>query len=259
MNAHRVLSVAVAVVVVLAIGLSASTLGSSMSTDPNDAIDVDYDALPVGDDSADAIESAAQGIVDQYSQRANPDPSAERSERAGDGQTTGQSMDESESGESSSAQADAERQASQASGDGAGEVPTEPPFDWLPVLIAVALLLAVVLLGYRYRSHLAALLSLLGDPDSESRPGLTGAAVPDPENDVQRAWVELVSRAEVSRPQTRTPRDCARIAVERGYDHDAVHRLRRLFEDVQYGTTPPSDDQERRAMETLRTLEGSAR
>lgn len=258
MHANRVLSVAVAVVVVLAIGLSASTLGSSMSTDPNDAVDVDYDALPVGDDSATAIESAAQGFVDQYEQRGDPDPSGESEALSGDGETTGQSMEQSESGEPSLSQSDAQQQVSQ-SGEGPGEVPTEPPFDWRRVLLVVALLLAAGLLGYRYRSRLAALLAVLNGAGSGQRPGQTWTAIPDPENDVQRAWVELVSRAGVSRPQMRTPRDCARIAVERGYDHDAVNRLRRLFEDVQYGTGPPSDDQERRAMETLRTLEGSAR
>jgi hypothetical protein len=60
----------------------------------------------------------------------------------------------------------------------------------------------------------------------------------------------------VSQPRTRTPRDCARLAVETGFDPNQVDRLRRTFEDVRYGSQSPTDEQARVAHETLDRLEG---
>jgi len=246
MHTERILSAGMAIVVIAAIGLSASTLGASMSTDPADAVDVQWDRLPLGDDSQGEIEAAAQNVDETYQESTS---GSGDSQNSGGGDAQGPDIKASDSGSS-------EQQAGEEPGNGepeqagsgesraeSGPVPTGWPW-W------VALLVAVVAAAYRYRDRLRRVLGR-GDGGPAAEP-----LEPAPGNEVERAWVELIERAGIDRPRTRTPRDCARHAVERGFDPGAVERLRRTFEDVQYGTTPPSDEQARLARETLARLEG---
>jgi hypothetical protein len=231
MHTERILSAGMAIVVIAAIGLSASTLGASMSTDPADAVDVQWNRLPLGDDSQGEIEAAAQNVDETYQ---------ESTSGSGDSQNSGSS--EQQAGEEPG-NGEPEQAGSGESRAESGPVPTGWPW-W------VALLVAVVAAAYRYRDRLRLALGR-GDGGPTAEP-----LEPAPGNEVERAWVELIERAGIDRPRTRTPRDCARHAVERGFDPGAVERLRRTFEDVQYGTTPPSDEQARLARETLARLEG---
>lgn len=253
MNTQRILSAGIAVVVVVAVGLSASTLASSMSTDPADAVDLDRDALPLGDDAEGAVMGAAQGIHDQYSDEgdgqadARADGDRSETESAGESDETEQSADQSEGGDTS--EQSARDDASEPTGSGLGLAPAAWPL-WL--LWLAAALAVVVALAYRYRDRLREALER-----DEDRPS-TETLAPAPENEVERAWVELVERAGVSRPRTRTPRDCARLAVETGYDPAVVDRLCRAFEDVRYGAAPPTDEQARVARDTLAQLDGEA-
>lgn len=252
MNTERILSAGIAVVVVVAVGLSASTLASSMSTDPADAVDVDRDALPLGDDAEGAVMAAAQGIHDQYS--ADGDGQADGSandgdsegESAADADEREQSADQSDGGETSerSAQQSGGASESSASDSGIGLAPVGWPL-WL-----AALLVGVVALAYRYRDRLRRHFERDGDRASAE------PLVPAPENEVERAWAELLQRAGVPQSRTRTPRDCARLAVETGYDRAVVDRLRRAFEDVRYGSRPPTDEQARVARDALARLDG---
>ncbi|MBX0294987.1 DUF4129 domain-containing protein [Haloarcula nitratireducens] len=233
MNTERVVSVGIAVAVVVALTFSASTLGSSMETDPSDAIDVEYEALPLGD-SGDDVEEAAQRLHDQYDQQASQSQSQSQSQSSS---SSSSSSSQSQQSSSASAQPDPASQS-----------------DLVELLVALLVLALLVGVAYYYRERLRALFGRLVDESDDEAGG--ERAIPVPENDVQRAWVELVTRAGVRRPRMRTPRDCARAAVETGFDADAVHRLRRAFEDVQYGGAPPTEERERNARETLRTLAG---
>lgn len=249
MNTERVLSVGAAVVVVLAIGLAASTLGSSMDTDPDDAISVDYDALPLSDDQAGELQSAAKGIGDQYRAVSQEGKGSEESaSQASDGDESAapQSADD----EQSSSGGESEPDDSRGEGDGSG--PSMPETNWL---LRVLLLAVAVGLAYRYRERLRGLLAALGiGPDGERDTGTAEQATLSPTNEVERAWVELVRRAGIDRARTLTPSECADAAIEAGFDPDVVRRLQRVFEDVQYGGVSPTGEQERAAREALDRL-----
>ncbi|MBX0325402.1 DUF4129 domain-containing protein [Halomicroarcula sp. F13] len=257
MDTERLVSVGVASVVVVAIGLSAATLGSSMSTDPSDAIDPDYDMLPVGDDRAGEIEDAAQNLHDRYT--GNPAPTGERSENANrdpDGSDRQSASESSSANSESNAGSGGENNQQQApsEGEGTGVVPSESNLQALLVaLLSLVALAALVGIAYRYREEIISLLGMIVGAEAPPDEG-NETLRPAPENEVQRAWVALLRRAGIVRQRTKTPRDCARAAVETGLDADAVHQLRRTFEDVEYGGAPPSGERERIARESLETL-----
>lgn len=258
MHTERLLSAGVAVVVIAAVGLSASTLGASMSTDPADAVDIQWDALPLGEDSQSDVRGAAQEVDETYRQsgdggdtdgQGGSDGDAQTQEtQAGEGaaesQQAGDEADDPQSGSAGDGDARAGSAAQSDSSSDSGLAPAGPPwtlFLWLFVL------LAFVLLAYRE-------LRIAFSPDGDGP--AADSLSPAPNNDVERAWAELVARASVDRPRTRTPGDCARRAVERGFDAGQVDRLRRTFEDVRYGTTPPTDEQARLARESLARIDG---
>jgi len=267
MNTERILSAGMAVVVITAVGLSASTLSASMSTDPAEAVDVQWELLPLGEDSQGEIQSAAEDVDERYRQGADGDAGSQGDgdgdaqqpdSKAGDGQqeqpgdpgdsaSQGERAGESERRADSAGKQGDERAGQSASDSDSGLAPVGPPWS---LLLWLALLVGVVILAYRYRERLRRIV--WGGPADPTAQVLA----PAPQNDVERAWVELVERAGVDRPHTRTPRDCARRAVERGFDPGQVDRLRRTFEDVRYGTQPPSDEQARLARETLASLDG---
>ncbi|WP_262180249.1 DUF4129 domain-containing protein [Haloarcula laminariae] len=269
MNTERLLSAGMAVVVVAAIGLSASTLAASMSTDPADAVDVQWDALPLGEDDQGGVESAAETVDETFRQGGSgerdgqgdggdaqrPDPQS--GDGASEGREAGESAGDqaSQGGDAGGERADsADRSGPEQTGlsdstGWAGLVPGGLPL-WY--FLALVPLLAAVILAYRYRDRLRRAGE--GDPGDSAAEPLSSA----PQNDVERAWAELIERAGVDRPRTRTPRDCARRAVETGFDPAQVDRLRRAFEDVRYGTQPPTDEQARVARETLARLDGGA-
>ena len=256
MNTERLLSAGMAVVVIAAVGFSASTLAASMSTNPSDAVDVQWDTLPLGEDSQGDIEAAAENLDERYRQsgggatgsQGDSGDSQQRDSRFGDGPSRDQQAGDGESREGAAGEGNENQRGGQSDSlGGTGLVPEEQP---LLLYLWLALLLALLLLAYRYRDRLRQAIGRgANNPAAES-------LAPDPQNEVERAWVELVSRAGIDRPRTRTPRDCARRAVETGFDPGHVDRLRRTFEDVRYGTTTPTGEQAHLARETLASLDG---
>ena len=81
------------------------------------------------------------------------------------------------------------------------------------------------------------------------------AADADAENEVYRAWTRMTAALDVESPETTTPREFQRAAVEAGMDRSDVTALTELFESVRYGGLEPTDEQETRAVETLRRIE----
>jgi len=242
MNIQRVASIGSTVLIVLAVGIAASTLGSSMSTDPADAVDVDVGALPLDDDSAGALQMQIQKVHDQYT----GEPTSDTGDQSDAGSAASSGGEPNADGGTSGV-SDAPAQ-----GAGPGQNRGDSPLDeLLSILLALLGLFVAGSATYRYRERLRGFLTTaapLGTAEAEP-------AIPAPENAVEEAWVELVNRADVPRPLMRTPRDCARIAVENGYDADGVYRLCRTFEAVSYGGASPTDEQERTARETLDRLD----
>ncbi len=78
---------------------------------------------------------------------------------------------------------------------------------------------------------------------------------PDVENEVYRAWREMTGLLDVEHPETSTPGEFADAAVAAGLGRADVGELTRLFEDVRYGETRPSEEHERRAVAVFRRIE----
>nr|WP_206335541.1 DUF4129 domain-containing protein [Natronolimnobius sp. AArcel1] len=77
----------------------------------------------------------------------------------------------------------------------------------------------------------------------------------DVDNEIYRAWQEMTESLEVSRPESSTPREFARAAIDAGLEREHVDELTRLFEDVRYGDAETTPAMEERALEVLRHIE----
>jgi len=94
----------------------------------------------------------------------------------------------------------------------------------------------------------------LGAAAGRAATHLEGAGSP-PENDVVRAWRELATVLDVSRPASSTPREFADAATAAGVDEAAVAELTALFEAVRYGDRDPTDDRAERAVAALERVQ----
>ncbi len=74
-------------------------------------------------------------------------------------------------------------------------------------------------------------------------------------NEVYRAWREMTTLLDVEHPDTSTPGEFARAATRAGLGREDVAELTRLFEDVRYGDTKPSEELEARSIELFRRIE----
>lgn len=252
MNGDRVVAAVVAVLCVVAFGTAATTLESSLSSEPGDLVDPDYGGLPFEEEDVEELREALQTSEDE----------------GGDSQSSKPAGESQEEPQPSSSQEDGEGQSAPASGsDGpqsAGQGPAEPSLldrllAFLLSLWPLLVLLVVVALAYRYRERLRALLVALvggiGPPASDGRSAESDPwADLDPSNDVERAWVTMVRAAGLSRPWTKTPGECADEAVSSGMDPDAVGTITDVYEEVRYGGAQPTDRHERRARDGLSQL-----
>lgn len=235
MNVERIVSLAVVLTVVVAMGISATTLESSLSSNPDEVIDPNYESIPLGQD----VVREARDEVEQNKQ--TPDP-----------QGNPQSVPEQEQ---------------QPSGGDQGETQTEGPGDeqsllqrllallmaLLPYLLALLGLLVLAALAKRYGPRLLALLAALFPQDGETSEEET-TWVPEPRNEIERAWLSMVEHAGVDQPRRRTPAEVANAAVAAGLDPEGVERLRSAFEKVRYGTGSVTDEDARQAREGLRRM-----
>ncbi len=77
----------------------------------------------------------------------------------------------------------------------------------------------------------------------------------DSGNEVYRAWQEMTEQLDVEGAETTTPGEFQAAAVDAGMSPDDVRELTRLFEDVRYGGHNPTADREQRALDVLRRIE----
>jgi hypothetical protein len=232
----RITTVGIAALVIIALGLASSTLATSQSTDAADAVNIETDRLPVGEDRQADIRTVVQSIHDQYTDgQTNTSPRASGAQ----GSSAGQVDDSASSGGAS------------ASPQRVGEQGT----DWLSVLLGLGAVGMTGVVGYYRRRIWRVVASRRTDTDSSDP---TAAVEIDPETEIERAWVELLTHAGVQQPWRQTPQECARIAIETGYDSTAVNRLRRAFEDTRYGGSDPTGEQQRLAQQTLAQFTGES-
>ncbi|MFC7319161.1 DUF4129 domain-containing protein [Halomarina halobia] len=228
-NVDRLVSAAIALVCVVAVGVSATTLDSSLSSDPEEVIDLDYDRIPLGQEQAREVKEE----VERNEQR------QERRQQARSGGGGGDS-------------------------GGGSEEPEPPWWAWLLRLLerllsyATAALVALVALalGRRYADRLRSLLLALFPGGRADGNAGTDAPVAVPENEVERAWLSMLERAGVEDARTMTTAECARAAVDAGCDPSAVETLRTAYERIRYGGAAITDEDVRRARDSLRRMSG---
>lgn len=291
MNGQRAIAVVLLVASLFVIGTMSASMGETISSTPDDVIDVDTDELPFMGDGA-------SELADSYKQADEGTPSRE-TESTGDGEPADDPREDAEDEETGAASAppedappsDGDQQNAGESqddagdqgeddgqgamgdegdepGEGAGGDPVQSLWSFLqPLLLGLLSLLAaaiIVLAGYllyRRRDRLLARLrellddyGLTGSDDA----GPTAAAVADADEDagtvVERAWGEMLRKSGARPGRGDTPRECARAAVDAGCPQEPVDDLTRLYERVRYGERPVTPDEASRALVRLREV-----
>lgn len=81
----------------------------------------------------------------------------------------------------------------------------------------------------------------------------------DTSNDVYKSWWEMVEMLDVDDMSTKTPQEFAEVAVDEGFDPDAVTELTDLFEESLYGGKEVTREQEKRAREAVERVKAEGR
>ena len=258
MNSENYVSVAIAVLCVVALGVSATTLESSLSTDPDDVIDLDWEKLPISQEDAADVQSDMQSESDGSDGGSSDSESAETTE------TEETQVQEQQQQEQQDQQSDPQEEDPDADRFMPGQTTIwDVLLDLLPWLIALAWLAAVGGVLYRYRDQVLALaFAALPRESEDGDADATEDWAVEPANEVDRLWLTMVRRLDVDDPETTTPTEFAREAVRAGMDPDGVRTLTGVFEEVRYGDTGVTEDRERRARDAFRKLgldDGDAR
>jgi len=221
----------VALLALSTLGVAATTLETTVTTDPDEEINPPWEKLPISQETAAAIQSemtAGDGGSETGSSGGDT-----ADETAGGG-----AADRPTSGATSSASG-GDRTAA-----GLTPAPDQSLLDRLLAMLATMLqvLLGVVVVGgvaglaYRYHGQYH---SLFGreSRDTTTAPSPAAAAWPanEPTTAVDRAWVHLVGQLDPDRPETVTPADCRQLAHRAGLESTAVEAITTAFERVHYG------------------------
>ena len=81
----------------------------------------------------------------------------------------------------------------------------------------------------------------------------------DTSNDVYKSWWEMVETLDVDDKSTKTPQEFAEVAVDEGFDPDAVTELTEIFEESLYGGKEVTREQERKAREAVERIKAEGR
>lgn len=252
MNRRAAIPLLIALLSISALGVASTTLETSLTTDPDDEINPDWDRLPIGQSDAASIQEQIEGGGGGGGDGESGSDADRESDNTG--QTSGESGQSGEQGEGTG------------SGFGLDSKDGESTlFDRLlalliailRVLVPLLVLVAFGALVYRYRGALLSLFGLDSTAESPAEPVTGGDAWPGaaPSNVVDRAWLTLVERVDPDRPETITTAECRTLARERGLDAAAVDAISTAFERVHYGGFSVTEEAER-ARTGLRQLEG---
>ena len=129
----------------------------------------------------------------------------------------------------------------------------------------LAFVVAVVLAGLYASRHTVTTdvdEESTGHTDQQTQLGaVAGTAVAEFESDVPlenavyRAWAAMTRTLDIENPTTATPAEFEEAALRAGLDRENVSELTALFEEVRYGTAPPTAEREERARAALRRIE----
>ncbi|WP_256684582.1 DUF4129 domain-containing protein [Halococcus qingdaonensis] len=78
------------------------------------------------------------------------------------------------------------------------------------------------------------------------------------DNEIYRAWREMIEQLNMGNPRSRTPEEFARAATDAGMARENVTELTDVFRAVRYGGTDATDEREARAVAALRRIEDDA-
>ncbi|EMA29222.1 hypothetical protein C444_14416 [Haloarcula japonica DSM 6131] len=103
--------------------------------------------------------------------------------------------------------------------------------------------------------------SLFGSSDAAAKQSAAGESTADADNgpeidslSIQEAWALLADRVSVSDPETATPGEYARRAIDSGLPAAPVRRLTTLFREVEYGGRSATGERTESARTALRQL-----
>lgn len=256
-DTRTVTSVVLAVACVVAVAAAADGF-ASLSTDPEDVVDPEFDRLPAGEGELEALRDEVSSRRGSSGLRADEseagDESVSQSEESREEREV--STRATTQAESSAPQSTPESAESRASRDRSQSESSPQPPDrsdgWPALLAALAALATVAALGYRYAGRLG--------PDDGEPPAAFGDA--DPGSEIERAWLKLVRRVDADvadSPEARTPREWASAAVDAGLDADAVTTVTRAFESVRYGGRDETEERRRRVRRAVDRLDALPR
>lgn len=249
MSRNAWVHLAVALLAVTAIGVSATTYDSTVETDANDVIDLDYDQVPIGQDHASAV-------VDRVEQSQDDQDAEPVDSQSNTDETRESSGADSADGSADARSSQSEREdqtGGHASQDGGNqETASDSWFELLVTLLVVAGFLAgvtaIVQYGPRLHDHISRSESVpvpdTPGGDTDEWPGRP------PANAVDHAWAVMVEHLDLASPTTRTPNECATAAIEAGLDRETVEALTEAFVEVRYGEQPVTERRERIARQS---------
>ncbi|QLG29732.1 DUF4129 domain-containing protein (plasmid) [Halorarum halophilum] len=269
MTGEQVLTAALALCCLFALGTSAATLDASVDTTPDDVITFDQASLPLPSDEVGSLKEQIQSDPeDPQSEERSSSSSSDSSDRE-----SGGSSDDN-SAESGSSDQSGDQSASVQNG-GEGATDDEPDLldrllalllallDLLVSLLPVFLVVGAVAAAARHPRRLEALLTAVLERFGLARNGDGGDAgtllVPSPTNDVERAWYEMVQRLDLDDELAATPGEVAGAAVDAGVDREVVEGITRPFEEVRYGGAPVTEERRARAQEALERFRAQIR
>lgn len=262
MNRDAVAAVVLALVSIAGVGMVSTTMGSAVETTPDDVVDLEASAVPFGSGDLRDFDERVNGDVDSVEAaeaRDAPD------DEPGDTETT-KPDDRGDPSAKARPPDSEERQESTRSNSkqGTGFGPVDR--SWLDRLLALlrallefllsilplVALVGVIALGVYKRDAIRdRLAGYLDDRGSDAGAENGVDHVTAPQNEVTRAWDEMVSLLDVDGRTKRTPREVARVATERGVDRDAVDRVTSAFEEVRYGQAEVTPARRERALDGL--------
>jgi len=255
-NRSAAIPLLVALLALSTLAVAASTLETTVTTDPDDEIDPPWEKLPISQDTAATMQAEINGDASE-----NAGGSADSNDGTADsGDGTGASGGSADGagGGSRGTDGTAGGAASSAGGanaaGGAGSaLPNQSLLDRLLAFLAMLLqvLLGLVVVGgvaglaYRYRERYRSLFGF-DRVDIPAEPTESPAwPASEPTTAVDRAWVRLVGELDPDQPETTTPADCRRLAHNADLDTAAVEAITTAFERVHYGGYTPADEQPR--------------
>jgi hypothetical protein len=267
MNRDTLLSVGVTLSCVLLLVVASSTLASTVSTSPSEAVTLDYESLPVdGEDVATLSQEFKRdpsgSEMRESASDAGQGDAPRQTERAAAAAAESESS-KSQSAQSKSAQSKSATSQSTKQNQAGGGRPVPPDLldrllrlleallSLLVELVPVAAAAAVLGLAIRYRRRLLARFGASTGRGSGGEDGVPGP--PNPANDVEAAWYEMVRIVGLEDRTALTPREKSAVAREES-DAEAVATLTRLFEEVTYGGEPITEDRRRRARHCVRSI-----